>query len=155
MQFEGALKSFDAECEVLRNVRHRNLTKLISSCTNLDFKALILEWMPNGSLETWLHSEEYCLNFLQRLNIMIDVASALDYLHCRCSTPIIHCDLKPSNVLIDNYMIAHVCDFGIAKLLGEKEFLAQTKTLGTIGYMAQGEFLNLYLLLSVEYTLID
>ncbi|KAL1820331.1 hypothetical protein ACET3Z_015200 [Daucus carota] len=136
MQFEGALKSFDAECEVLRNVRHRNLTKLISSCTNLDFKALILEWMPNGSLETWLHSEEYCLNFLQRLNIMIDVASALDYLHCRCSTPIIHCDLKPSNVLIDNYMIAHVCDFGIAKLLGEQEFLAQTKTLGTIGYMA-------------------
>ncbi|WOG97320.1 hypothetical protein DCAR_0416660 [Daucus carota subsp. sativus] len=136
MQFEGASKSFDAECEVLRNVRHRNLTRLISSCTHLDFKALILEWMPNGSLEIWLHSEKYCLNFLQRLNLMIDVASALDYLHCRCSTPIIHCDLKPSNVLIDNYMIAHVCDFGIAKLLGEQEFLAQTKTLGTIGYMA-------------------
>lgn len=142
LQFEGASKSFDAECEVMRNVRHRNLTKLISSCTNLDFKALVLEWMPNRCLEKCLYSQNCCLDILERLNIMIDVASALNYLHHGHPTPIVHCDLKPSNVLLDKDMIAHVCDFGIAKILGEEEFMARTKTLATIGYMAPGIILT-------------
>ncbi|KAM7515056.1 hypothetical protein LguiA_004639 [Lonicera macranthoides] len=136
LQLEEAFKSFDVECEVWRNVRHRNLTKIICSCSNPNFLALVLEYMPNGSLEKWLYSHNYCLTLLERLNIMIDVASALEYLHHGQDTPILHCDLKPSNVLLDNDMIAHVCDFGIAKLLGEDEFMAQTKTLATIGYMA-------------------
>ncbi|XP_019223934.1 PREDICTED: probable LRR receptor-like serine/threonine-protein kinase At3g47570 [Nicotiana attenuata] len=80
LQIEGAFKSFDTECEVLRNLRQRNLTKAISSCTNMDFKALLLEYMPNGSLEQWLHSDDYFLNMIQRLDIMVDVASALEYL---------------------------------------------------------------------------
>ncbi|KAM7519038.1 hypothetical protein LguiB_018000 [Lonicera macranthoides] len=136
LQLEEAFKSFDVECEVLRNIRHRNLTKIVSSCSNPDFLALVLEYMPNGSLEKWLYSHNYCLTILERLNIMIDVASALEYLHHGQTTPILHCDLKPSNVLLDKDMIAHVCDFGIAKLLSEDEFMAQTKTLATIGYMA-------------------
>ncbi|KAM7515062.1 hypothetical protein LguiA_004645 [Lonicera macranthoides] len=136
LQLEDAFKSFDVECEVLRNIRHRNLTKIVSSCINMNFLALVLEYMPNGSLEKWLYSHNYCLTILERLNIMIDVASALEYLHHGQAMPILHCDLKPSNVLLDNDMIAHVCDFGIAKLLGEDEFMAQTKTLATIGYMA-------------------
>ncbi|KAM7515047.1 hypothetical protein LguiA_004630 [Lonicera macranthoides] len=136
LQLEGAFKSFDVECEVLRNIRHRNLPKIVSSCSNPDFLALVLEYMPNGSLEKWLYSHNYCLTILERLNIMIDVAFALEYLHHGQTMPIIHCDLKPSNVLLDKDMIAHVCDFGIAKLLGEDEFMAQTKTLATIGYMA-------------------
>ncbi|KAJ0081588.1 hypothetical protein Patl1_10488 [Pistacia atlantica] len=73
---------------------------------------------------------------LQRLNIMIDVASALEYLHHGSPTPIIHCDLKPSNVLLDRDLIAHVGDFGIAKLLGDGDSVVQTNTLATIGYMA-------------------
>lgn len=72
---------------------------------------------------------------------MIDVASALEYLHHGQRTPILHCDLKPSNILLGEEMIAHVCDFGISKLLGEDEFMAQTTTLATIGYMAPGKFL--------------
>ncbi|XP_019236059.1 PREDICTED: receptor kinase-like protein Xa21 [Nicotiana attenuata] len=80
LQIEGAFKSFDTECEVLRNLRHRNLTKVISSCSNMDFKALLVEYMPNGSLEQWLHSDDYYLNMIQRLDIMIDVTSALEYL---------------------------------------------------------------------------
>ncbi|KAM7515104.1 hypothetical protein LguiA_004687 [Lonicera macranthoides] len=136
LQLEEVFKSFYVECEVLGNIRHRNLTKIVSSCSNPDFLALVLEYMPNGSLEKWLYSHNYCLTILERLNIMIDVASALEYLHHGLATPILHCDLKPSNVLLDNDMIAHVCDFGIAKLLGEDEFMAQTKTLATIGYMA-------------------
>ncbi|KAK2992073.1 hypothetical protein RJ640_026594, partial [Escallonia rubra] len=81
LQQERALKSFHVECEIIRNVRHRNLIKILTSCSNLDFKALILEYMPNGSLEKWLYSYSYVLDILQRLDIMIDLACALDYLH--------------------------------------------------------------------------
>ncbi|XP_027156472.1 putative receptor-like protein kinase At3g47110 [Coffea eugenioides] len=136
LQLEGGFKSFDTECEVLRNLRHRNLVKVISSCSNPDFKALILEYMPNGSLEEWLYSHDCFLDFLQRLDIMIDVASALDYLHHGYSSPVVHCDLKPSNVLLDEDMTGHLGDFGISKLLGGGEITAQTKTLATIGYIA-------------------
>ncbi|KAL0398447.1 UNVERIFIED_CONTAM: Receptor kinase-like protein Xa21 [Sesamum radiatum] len=136
LQIEGAFKSFDTECEVLRNLRHRNLTKVISSCSNIDFRALILEYMPNGSLEKWLHSHNELLNLSQRLSIMIDVASAIDYLHHGYTTPVVHCDLKPSNVLLDDSMVAHVSDFGIAKLVNAEDSVLQTNTLATFGYIA-------------------
>ncbi|KAB2637270.1 receptor-like protein kinase [Pyrus ussuriensis x Pyrus communis] len=136
LQIEGAFKSFDSECEVISNIRHRNLIKIISSCSQIDFKALVLQYMPNGSLEKWLYSQNSPLNILQRLNIMIDVALALEYLHHGYSTPVVHCDMKPSNILLDEDMVAHVADFGIAKLLGEGDSFTQTMTLATIGYMA-------------------
>ncbi|KAF5472282.1 hypothetical protein F2P56_009016 [Juglans regia] len=136
LQVKGAFKSFDAECEVLRNIRHRNLVKIITICSNIDFKALVLEYMHNGNLEKWLHSQDHYLNILQRLNIMIDIASALEYLHHGYSTTIIHCDLKPSNVLLDEEMVAHVADFGMAKLLDDRDSMMHTMTLATFGYMA-------------------
>ncbi|KDO48784.1 hypothetical protein CISIN_1g007680mg [Citrus sinensis] len=138
LQLERAFRSFDSECEVLRNVRHRNLIKILSSYSNPDFKALVLEFMPNGSLEKWLYSHNYFLDILERLNIMIDVGSALEYLHNgHSSVHIIHCDLKPTNILLDENMVAHVSDFGIYKLLGEGEdSVRQTMTMATIGYMA-------------------
>ncbi|KAL8499046.1 hypothetical protein ACS0TY_022128 [Phlomoides rotata] len=135
-QSEVAFKSFDVECEVLRNIRHRNLTKVLSSCSNPGFKALILEYIPNASLEKWLYSHNLFLDARQRLDILIDVASALEYLHHGYSTPIVHCDLKPSNVLLDEEMIAHVCDFGISKLLRDEESTVLTNTLATLGYIA-------------------
>ena len=79
------------------------------------------------------------MDFLQRLDIMIDVASALDYLHNGYSIPVLHCDFKPSNVLLDENMVAHVSDFGNAKLLGMGESMSQTQTLATLGYMAPGD----------------
>ncbi|KAM0054837.1 putative protein kinase RLK-Pelle-LRR-XII-1 family [Helianthus debilis subsp. tardiflorus] len=136
---EHAVKSFNVECEVLRNIRHRNLIRIISSCTNMDFRCLVMEYMSNGNLEQWLYSHNNHLNLVQRLQIMIDVASALEYLHHGQPTPIIHCDLKPSNVLLDGDMNARVCDFGIAKIFGEDDFMLRTATLGTIGYMAPGK----------------
>ncbi|XP_027096258.2 uncharacterized protein [Coffea arabica] len=136
LQLEGAFKSFDRECEALRCLRHRNLTRVISACSSPDFKALVLEYMPNGCLEKWLHSNHHFLNIKQRLDIMIDVACGLEYLHYGYSTPIVHCDLKPSNILLDQDMVGHVCDFGIAKLLGDGESVVQTKTLATFGYIA-------------------
>ncbi|KAH0664899.1 hypothetical protein KY285_026105 [Solanum tuberosum] len=136
VQLDGAFKSFDTECRILRNLRHRNLTKVITSCSNLDFKALVLEYMPNGTLDKWLYSHNLFLNLLQRLDIMINVASAMDYLHNGYSTPVVHCDLKPSNVLLDQEMVGHVSDFGIAKMLGAGEAFIQTRTISTIGYIA-------------------
>ncbi|XP_059462693.1 receptor kinase-like protein Xa21 [Corylus avellana] len=136
LQLAGAFKSFDAECKVLRTIRHRNLVKVISTCSNPQFRALVLQYMLNGSLERWLYSYNYCLNLLQRVNIMVDVASALDYLHHCLSESVVHCDLKPTNILLDEDMVAHVGDFGIAKILAENKDATQTKTLGTLRYIA-------------------
>ncbi|KAA8519380.1 hypothetical protein F0562_013636 [Nyssa sinensis] len=102
--------------------------------------------MPNGSLENWLHvngrHQASNLNLNKRLDIAIDVASALDYLHHHCETVVVHCDLKPSNILLDDDLIAHVGDFGLAKLLydafgnfGEGQ-ISSVAIKGTIGYVA-------------------
>ncbi|XP_018507451.2 receptor kinase-like protein Xa21 [Pyrus x bretschneideri] len=136
LQLEGAFKSFDKECEMLSNLRHRNLIKIISCCDELDFKALILQLMPNGSLENWLYSPNCSMTILQRLDIMKDVALALEYLHHGYSIPIVHCDVKPSNILLDDDLVAHVADFGIARLIGSADSMTETMTLATIGYMA-------------------
>ncbi|XP_050257105.1 probable LRR receptor-like serine/threonine-protein kinase At3g47570 [Quercus robur] len=150
----GASKSFIAECEALRNIRHRNLVKVLTACSSVDyqghdFKALVYEFMSNGNLDEWLHPiartnespmEQRNLNLLQRINIVIDVANALEYLHHRCHTPIVHCDLKPSNVLLDDEMIGHVGDFGLARFLlkaTQECFTNQSSSIGlrgTIGY---------------------
>ncbi|XP_050289231.1 receptor kinase-like protein Xa21 [Quercus robur] len=150
LQRRGASRSFISECETLKNIRHRNLVKIITSCSSVDFhgndfKALVYEFMPNGNLENWLHDLEkdfgqveiQNLNLLQRINIAIDVACALDYLHHHCPMPVVHCDLKPSNILFDYDMIAHVGDFGLAKFLLEQTNLKQSSSIGirgTIGY---------------------
>ncbi|XP_047267436.1 probable LRR receptor-like serine/threonine-protein kinase At3g47570 [Capsicum annuum] len=127
LQLDAAFKSFDTECEILRSLRHRNLVKVITSCSNLDFKALVLEYMSNGSLDKYLYSHNYFLDIRQRLSIMIDVACALEYLHHGCALPVIHCDVKPSNVLLDEDMVSHLRDFGISKLLGEDEVIYTQK----------------------------
>ncbi|KAA8539413.1 hypothetical protein F0562_026105 [Nyssa sinensis] len=136
LELDGAFRSFDVECAVLQKVHHRNLVKVISSCSNTEFRALVLQYMSNGSLEKWLYSNRYCLDLLERVCIMLDVALALEYLHHGLSEPVVHCDLKPSNVLLDEEMVAHVADFGIAKILVKSKAETQTKTLGTIGYIA-------------------
>ncbi|XP_065617871.1 putative receptor-like protein kinase At3g47110 isoform X2 [Quercus suber] len=152
LQNKYASKSFMAECNVLRNVRHRNLIKILTCCSSInyngdDFKALVFEFMTNGSLEMWLHlmtdsdNQSKNLSVLQRLIIAIDVAFALNYLHNHCEQKIIHCDLKPSNILLDRDMIAHVSDFGLSRLLTTSDDSSQkcTSTIGlkgSIGYAA-------------------
>ncbi|KAJ6854180.1 putative receptor-like protein kinase [Iris pallida] len=137
LEVEGASRSFDAECHTLGQVRHRNLVKIISTCSNLEFKALVLEFMPNQSLDKWLYSENQCLTLLQRINIMLDVSLGLDYLHHQHPHVIVHCDLKPSNILLDENMVAKISDFGIAKLmLIDNNSTTPTNNIGTVGYMA-------------------
>ncbi|XP_010493149.1 PREDICTED: LRR receptor-like serine/threonine-protein kinase EFR [Camelina sativa] len=151
----GATKSFMAECETLKGVRHRNLVRLITVCSSLDskgneFRALVYEFMPKGSLDMWLPPEDVergddqsrSLTLAEKLNIAIDVASALEYLHVHCHDPVAHCDVKPSNVLLDDDLTAHVGDFGLARLLykfDRESFLNKFSSggvRGTIGYAA-------------------
>ncbi|KAK9725024.1 hypothetical protein RND81_05G116500 [Saponaria officinalis] len=143
LQQRGATKSFIAECKALRNTRHRNLVKIITVCSSTDFqrndfKALVYEFMPRGNLDRWLY-ETGNLTLLQRMDIAIDVAHALNYLHHESETPIVHCDLKPSNILLDDDMVAHVGDFGLAKFFAQPGLLSQTSSIGikgTVGYAA-------------------
>ncbi|KAE8718014.1 putative LRR receptor-like serine/threonine-protein kinase [Hibiscus syriacus] len=149
----GASRSFLAECEALKNIRHRNLVKVLIVISGFDykgknFKALVYEFMQNGSLEDWLHQSITMnepgtmrnLNFFQRVNVAIDVAHALEYLHHHCETPIIHCDLKPSNILLDEEMVGHISDFGLAKILSAERLNHPTNhsssrgLRGTFGY---------------------
>ncbi|KAJ8770205.1 hypothetical protein K2173_011546 [Erythroxylum novogranatense] len=152
LQNMGASKSFLAECKTLGNIRHRNLVKILTYCASLDYKgnefmALVYQFMENGSLESWLHPDHEkrstMKNFdlLQRLSIAIDVSSALHYLHEECENSIIHRDLKPGNVLLDKDMIAHVSDFGVAKIIStindfSQSLTSTTRIKGTIGYTA-------------------
>ncbi|CAL4979291.1 unnamed protein product [Urochloa decumbens] len=149
----GAPSNFISECEALRNIRHRNLIRVISLCSTFDpagneFKALVLDYMGNGSLERWLHPKEYeqititPLSLGSRVSVAVDIAAALDYLHNRCSHPLVHRDLKPSNVLLDNEMVASLSDFGLAKFLssdtlnGFHELSSIAGPKGSVGYIA-------------------
>ncbi|KAM3317140.1 hypothetical protein ACQJBY_035015 [Aegilops geniculata] len=132
LQQRGASQSFVAECETLRCIRHRNLVKILTICSSidfkgLDFKALVFGFMPNGNLDQWLHNRlledggNGVFSLTQRVDIAIDVASALEYLHHNKPVPIVHYDLKPSNILLDSDMVAHVGDFGLARFLHQDD----------------------------------
>lgn len=130
--------------------------KILSVCDSIDsqgrgFKALVYELMANGSLEDWLHRssgrESRGLSLIQRLNIAIDVASAVEYLHYGTESTVVHGDLKPSNVLLDEDMVAHVGDYGLAKIISRNASSLNGTTSdiikGTIGYIAPGQFSSL------------
>ncbi|XP_015164280.1 probable LRR receptor-like serine/threonine-protein kinase At3g47570 [Solanum tuberosum] len=136
LENEKVCKRFDTECEVIRNVRHKNLVPVITTCSRDYIRAFVLQFMPNGSLENLLYKEEPNLNLLQSVIVMLDVAMAIEYLHHGNVTPIVHCDLKPTNVLLDEDMVAHVGDFGISKILAVSKSMAHTETLGSLGYIA-------------------
>ncbi|GJN00720.1 hypothetical protein PR202_ga17919 [Eleusine coracana subsp. coracana] len=118
-------RSFKRECEVLRRTRHRNLVRVITTCSTDSFNALVLPLMRNGSLEDRLHpplgdDDEGGgggLRFGQIMAVVGDVAEGMAYMHHYAPVKVVHCDLKPSNVLLDDGMRAVISDFGIAKLV--------------------------------------
>ncbi|XP_040380682.1 putative leucine-rich repeat receptor-like serine/threonine-protein kinase At2g24130 [Oryza brachyantha] len=117
--------SFKRECEVLRRTRHKNLVRVITTCSTATFHALVLPLMPHGSLEGHLYPPRGGddnpagggLDLGRLMSIVSDVAEGLAYLHHYAPVRVVHCDLKPSNVLLDDDMRAVISDFGIAKII--------------------------------------
>ncbi|GLJ20926.1 hypothetical protein SUGI_0381990, partial [Cryptomeria japonica] len=142
LQDENVLQTFSRECNVLKRVRHRNVIKIISACSNLDFKALVLPFMSNGNLERWLYPKggnDCRINISSRLRIAKEIAQGLTYLHHHCFEQVVHCDLKPCNVLLRDDMTPYIADFGITKLLFRNSMDSVTSTIalkGSIGYIA-------------------
>ena len=143
--------SFRRECQILRKTRHRNLIKIITICSKPEFKALVLPLMPNGSLERHLYPSNGLsqkLDLVQLVRICSDVAEGMAYLHHYSPVRVVHCDLKPSNILLDDDMTALVTDFGIARLVESDEYMSTNNSTdfsstngllcGSIGYIAPG-----------------
>ncbi|BAT76154.1 hypothetical protein VIGAN_01411700, partial [Vigna angularis var. angularis] len=113
-------RSFRRECQILKKIRHRNLIRIITICCRPEFNALVFPLMPNGSLESHLYPSQR-LNVVQLVRICSDVAEGMAYLHHYSPVKVVHCDLKPSNILLDEDMTALVTDFGISRLVQSDE----------------------------------
>jgi hypothetical protein len=134
---QGA-KEFYAEVAILGIIHHWNLVRLLGFCAEESQKILVYEHMPNGSLDRWLFDESK-ISFLTwpiRFNIVLGTARGLAYLHQECRFKIIHLDVKPQNILLDENFVAKVSDFGMATLMNRKESRVVTTMRGTPGYLA-------------------
>ncbi|KAM3213870.1 hypothetical protein ACQJBY_066356 [Aegilops geniculata] len=129
-------KQFRTEVSTLGCIQHVNLVRLLGFCTSGDHKMLVYEYMPRGSLDGLLFRDGTCLSWRDRYCIMLGVARGLAYLHHGCRECIIHCDVKPENILLDEDMSPRIADFGMAKLVGRDFSRALTTMRGTIGYLA-------------------
>ncbi|AET01560.2 LRR receptor-like kinase [Medicago truncatula] len=130
-------KEFEAEAQLLTVVHHRNLVSLVGYCDEGEIKALIYEYMANGNLQQHLLVENSnMLNWNERLNIAVDAAHGLDYLHNGCKPPTMHRDLKPSNILLDENMHAKIADFGLSRAFdNDIDSHISTRPAGTFGYV--------------------
>ncbi|KAI7989304.1 G-type lectin S-receptor-like serine/threonine-protein kinase LECRK3 [Camellia lanceoleosa] len=134
-------KEFKAEVNAIGRTHHRNLIQLIGYCAEGPQRLLVYELMSNGSLANFLFSLPR-LDWCSRTQIALGIARGLVYLHEECSAPIIHCDIKPQNILIDEYFIARISDFGLAKSLMFNQTRTHTGIRGTRGYVAPEWFKN-------------
>lgn len=136
-------KELKTEVETLGSIRHKNIVKLYSYFSRLDCSLLVYEYMPNGNLWDALHNGKILLDWPTRHQIALGVAQGLAYLHHDLKLPIIHRDIKSTNILLDINYKPKVADFGIAKVLQARGGKDSTTTViaGTYGYMAPGSFL--------------
>ncbi|XP_034704535.1 G-type lectin S-receptor-like serine/threonine-protein kinase LECRK3 [Vitis riparia] len=128
-------KEFKTEVTVIGQTHHRNLVGLLGYCDEGVHRLLVYEHMNNGSLADFLFGIS-TPEWSQRLQIAFGIAKGLMYLHEECSTPIIHCDIKPENILLDEYLTPRISDFGLAKLLMRDHTRTLTTIRGTKGYVA-------------------
>ncbi|KAK1588250.1 hypothetical protein Q3G72_021320 [Acer saccharum] len=129
-------REFRTEVKVIGRAHHRNLLRLLGYSIDGPYKVLVYEYMSSGSLADILFTLEKQLNWVERMGIARDIAKGILYLHNECEAQIIHCDIKPQNILMDENGCVKISDFGLAKLMK----LDQTKTFtgirGTRGYVA-------------------
>ncbi|KZV20087.1 leucine-rich repeat receptor protein kinase EXS [Dorcoceras hygrometricum] len=147
--FQG-LREFRAEMETLGKIRHPNIIKLLGYCVAGSERVLIYEFMENGSLDQWLYDTlegesgevelRSRLSWQTRIKIVGSLAKGLCYMH-NWTTPIIHRDIKASNVLLDSSFESHIADFGLARCIQGSHSHFSTQVAGTLGYMPP-EYIN-------------
>lgn len=144
---EQGEKQFRMEVATISSTHHLNLVRLIGFCSEGRHRLLVYEFMKNGSLDNFLFSSESSgkLNWDARFNIALGTARGITYLHEECRDCIVHCDIKPENILLDENYNAKVSDFGLAKLVNPKDHRYRTLTSvrGTRGYLAPEWLANL------------
>nr|CAB3459566.1 unnamed protein product [Digitaria exilis] len=141
-----------SSASILCNIRHNNIVRLLCCLSSAESKLLVYDYMDNGSLDAWLHGDVHCaghsmararpvlrvpLDWPTRLIVAVGAAQGLCYMHHDCSPPIVHRDVKTSNILLDSEFRAKVADFGLARMLvqaGEPNTMSAVA--GSFGYMA-------------------
>jgi hypothetical protein len=130
-------KQFRAEVQSIGLIQHINIVRLLGFCAEYSRKFLVYEYMSNGSLSNHLFSKRSSkLSWELRYSIALGIARGLAYLHEGCKDCIVHCDIKPDNILLDTEFCPKIADFGMAKLLCRDYSRVLTTMRGTIGYLA-------------------
>ncbi|PSS00139.1 G-type lectin S-receptor-like serine/threonine-protein kinase [Actinidia chinensis var. chinensis] len=146
---EQGEKQFRMEVATISSTHHLNLVRLIGFCSEGRHRLLVYEFMRNGSLDNFLFTTEEqsgkLLNWEYRFKIALGTARGITYLHEECRDCIVHCDIKPENILLDENYNSKVSDFGLAKLVNPKDHRYRTLTSvrGTRGYLAPEWLANL------------
>ncbi|KNA15702.1 hypothetical protein SOVF_095830 [Spinacia oleracea] len=139
--YKDSDKEFKTEVNVIGQTHHKNLVRFIGFCKEEDQRLLVYEYMNNGTVADYLFGD-FRPSWTSRIQIAQGIARGLLYLHEECSTQIIHCDIKPQNILLDDYYNARISDFGMAKLLVLNQTHTNTAVRGTKGYLAPEWFRN-------------
>ncbi|CAM8909005.1 unnamed protein product [Rhodiola kirilowii] len=133
-------KEFITEVNTIGSMHHMNLVRLCGYCSEGAQRLLVYEFMKNGSLDQWIFpsnkSREKFLDWPTRFRIAVDTAKGIAYFHEQCRDRIIHCDIKPENILLDEEFNPKVSDFGLAKMMGREHSQVVTMIRGTRGYLA-------------------
>ncbi|KAM5582501.1 G-type lectin S-receptor-like serine/threonine-protein kinase RLK1 [Rosa sericea] len=142
-------KEFKTEVNVIGRTHHKNLVHLVGYCEEGQQRMLVYEFLSNGTLASFLFADTRP-SWRLRIEIAYGVAKGLLYLHEQCITQIIHCDIKPQNILLDDYYNARISDFGLAKLLMMNQSKTHTVIRGTKGYVAPEWFRNMPITTKVD-----
>ncbi|KAF6149123.1 hypothetical protein GIB67_038356 [Kingdonia uniflora] len=146
---EGVEKEFRAEMSAIGRTNHKNLVQLLGFCDEGAHRLLVYEFMKNGSLASFLFGDSKP-DWYQRIQIAFGIARGIVYLHEECSSQIIHCDIKPQNILLDDSFNVKISDFGLAKLLMSDQSRCTTDIRGTRGYVAPEWFKRMAITAKVD-----
>uniref|UniRef100_K3XFP5 Protein kinase domain-containing protein n=1 Tax=Setaria italica TaxID=4555 RepID=K3XFP5_SETIT len=130
-------EDFISEVATIGRIHHVNIVRLMGFCSEEMRRALVYEYMPRGSLDKYIFSSEKCFSWDKLNEIALGIARGINYLHQGCDMQILHFDIKPHNILLDNNFVPKVADFGLAKLYPrDSNFVPKSAIGGTMGYIA-------------------